>query len=170
MCSLTFVNQLKAKTYLVCQSSLNFIRFTPSHKPPRLFPRILSTSLPCLSSAPLPRRCLVRRRIWLRWFSFGVAQFLQFRLQRQPVLPVLRAFGGFLGQQCLLQLLRFAGHGMSQQRTRRDQTPADWGVTSGEFQKDFRRAEFLQPETDLGGVGFGAVLKIMRLDRKSTRL
>src|SRR5437016_14356534 len=38
-------------------------KFTPSRKPPRLFPRTPSTFLPSLSSAPLPRRCPVRRRI-----------------------------------------------------------------------------------------------------------
>ena len=36
---------------------------TPSRKPRLPFPQTLSTFLPCPSSAPLPRRCLVRRRI-----------------------------------------------------------------------------------------------------------
>src|SRR5204863_8497770 len=38
-------------------------------KPPRPFPRTPSPFLPSLSSTPLPRRCLVRRRIWFWWIS-----------------------------------------------------------------------------------------------------
>src|SRR6266568_924117 len=34
----------------------------------------------------------------LRWFSSGVSQFLQFRTQRRPVLPVALTFSGFLGR------------------------------------------------------------------------
>src|SRR5688572_5696456 len=37
--------------------------FTPSRKPPRPFPRTPLTSIPSPSSASLPRRYLVRRRI-----------------------------------------------------------------------------------------------------------
>src|SRR5205823_14360059 len=54
---------------------------------------------------------------------------------------------------------------MSEQRPRRDQTPANHGLALGDFHEQLRRAEFLQPKADLRWIGFSTFLKIMRLNQ-----
>src|SRR5208283_47228 len=65
-----------------------FNRFTPSRKPPRLFPGTLLIRLPCLSGSPLPRSRLVRWRICGRPYRLSSGS-LKFDAVKQTAVQII---------------------------------------------------------------------------------